>query len=436
MTEADNAHSALARTSQLINLDFFDGLVDEDAISAELRRTLIRIVADERNLAAAAGQSALVSLVQLTAMMGVDVDVVVPDVELAGAQPPLHGSMLLESLVDYGSDLIPGARIGVDLGEPDVTFVLGDARAPDGPAIRVSGGPWTASVASTAMTTGMRWDGSWPFGALASGGAAAAEALRNVLPRIARQLGVELPTRRLTFTAGQPVFLDLSIPGLHTQAIDVGDVDFVSAGAITNVAISTLMRVPDVRGHIRVIDDDDLEVSNLNRYPLARRSLVGAKKVSALADYSTSSLSIVPIENRYSADSEMPLASMVCIGVDHIPSRWAVQAAWPEWLCVGATGHLEVRVTTHVPGTPCAACAHPPDDGEDGDVPTISWVSHWAGLLQARELLAAAQGLSPTSPSYWCSPFGLMNELAIAPRPLAPRRGCRLACLASRSVAT
>ena len=74
MSTVARAHEALARTSQLINADFFDGKADEEEITAELRRTLIRVVADENNVSSASGQTALVSLVQLAAMMGFDVE--------------------------------------------------------------------------------------------------------------------------------------------------------------------------------------------------------------------------------------------------------------------------------------------------------------------------------------------------------------------------
>jgi hypothetical protein len=111
-----------------------------------------------------------------------------------------------------------------------------------------------------------------------------------------------------------------------------------------------------------------------------------------------------------------------------------VQREWPAWLCVGATSHLEVRLSAHVDPGPCAGCAHPEDEPLDGDIPTISFVSYWAGLLQARELLAAISGKSPSAPIYWCSPFGLANEYGFTPWQLAPRRSCPVPCPASRAL--
>lgn len=179
-----------------------------------------------------------------------------------------------------------------------------------------------------------------------------------------------------------------------------------------------------------MIEDDIIDASNLNRYPLARRCRVGERKAELLASFATSDLKIESVLRRYTdeARATLALAPRVCVGVDDIPSRWRVQREDPIWHCVGATSHLEVRVSTHVHGTPCAGCAHPTDDNFTGTIPTISWVSLWAGLLQARELLAAAAGVSPSAPSYWVSPFGLANSRGLVARPVAARIDCPVGC--------
>jgi hypothetical protein len=78
-----------------------------------------------------------------------------------------------------------------------------------------------------------------------------------------------------------------------------------------------------------------------------------------------------------------------------------------ESLIVGATNDHEAVVTSHHPGDPCVGCAHPdplPPSGEF--IPTISFVSFWAGLLQVCALLAElAEG--PTARRYTAFPFAL-----------------------------
>lgn len=107
------------------------------------------------------------------------------------------------------------------------------------------------------------------------------------------------------------------------------------------------------------------------------------RKADALAGERTAVFDITACPYRFDEEHGAqigPLAPRVCVGVDDIPSRWAVQREWPNWLCVGATSHLEVRVSAHVAPGPCAGCAHPEDEELPGEIPTISFVSYWAGL--------------------------------------------------------
>jgi len=102
-----------------------------------------------------------------------------------------------------------------------------------------------------------------------------------------------------------------------------------------------------------------------------------------------------PLPQRY--DPELlkriaPLAPTVVVGVDHIPTRWAVQQAKPEWLIIGATTHWSAMVSFHSEGLACARCLHNEDDPDDGLIPTTACVSFWAGLLAAAYLARHAAG--------------------------------------------
>jgi hypothetical protein len=85
-------------------------------------------------------------------------------------------------------------------------------------------------------------------------------------------------------------------------------------------------------------------------------------------------------------------------------------------------------VSAHPTGTACAGCVHPRDDDFTGEIPTISFVSFWAGLVQALELIleAAGRALRHTrSTSIW--PFGLENRHGFTRSPRTPPRGARSA---------
>lgn len=81
----------------------------------------------------------------------------------------------------------------------------------------------------------------------------------------------------------------------------------------------------------------------------------------------------------------LPLADRVLVGTDDIEARWWVHEDQPKCLYIGATGDHHAILTTHHRGEPCAGCAHnePLRLAKGEFVSTISFVSYWAGLLQA-----------------------------------------------------
>jgi molybdopterin/thiamine biosynthesis adenylyltransferase len=439
----NDAAMALARTVQLIADDVFNTLPGEDpdldaAILDGLGTTTVRIVADRENLSSAAGQTALVTLVGQIAMMGIGIDLKIPAVPFFVPQPPVEGDELRAGLLAYSRDLIPGARIGSDIGPPDLTLVLGDTDYPDdGRTLRVSGDAWRCTIAAGA--SGARWRGRWPIGALAAAGAAAPEAFRAALARVSAAADRPLPPQPgFELRLDRPIRLDLSIRGVRARPLQIGPTDAVSGGAITTSMLYCLLRIPGLSGDIRVIERDTADVSNLNRYPLLRRSDCGRGKADLLSGFGTRSLRISAAPARFdatTADALGPLASRVLIGVDDIPSRWEVQRAAPGWVCVAGTTHLFALVTTHEQGAPCAGCAHPRDEELDATIPTISFVSFWAGLMQARELLRHAAGVPASHPLINIWSAGLYGPRALQAMGLASNPDCPVQCRVSRGVA-
>jgi hypothetical protein len=271
---------------------------------------------------------------------------------------------------------------------------------------------------------------------MASAAAAAAEGLRAAAARIAEQLGCPVPRDpRWRTHPGRRVGLDLSRYQVDGPAL-VGDVDVISGGAITNAAMYALLRMRPVTAAMRIIEPDRLAMSNFNRYALARKSMEGWPKTRALQSFQTSAISITGSGETFddtAAARLAPIAPRLLVGVDHIPSRWAAQrAAAASWVCVGASSHDFVLVSAHPSGWACVGCVHTRDEGLTGNVPTISFVSFWAGLILALELIANAAARSPAgarSTHVW--PFGLDNLRGIhqftqepaagAPSAAAPR---------------
>ncbi|HEX3433828.1 MAG TPA: ThiF family adenylyltransferase [Solirubrobacteraceae bacterium] len=390
----------------------------------------VRIVADEASVANAAGQITLAATVMAIAQTGAAVRLDVPASALALEHPVLQGEDLRSALLALAGEFVQPASTSRE--EVDLAFVFGQAHP--GPAtevIHVQANDWSTDLRGSPAggLTGKR-----PFGGLLAACAAGAESLRFALRLLAESLGAK-PSGEHRLQASGDIHLELK--PLPSGGVDLGEVDVISAGAITNAALFALMAWPGCSGRLRIFDDDIAEESNLNRYALLRREHLDGAKVDALAGNATADFQIKAVPERYSKQlaSELgPLRARVLIGVDDIPSRWLVAGHAPGWVCVGATTHFEALVSEHVQGGPCPGCLHPHDDEGVGEIPTVSFVSQLAGFLQAYRLLANSQGIEPELPTL-AAPFNLGAARPLMVIGMPARADCPAGCAASRELA-
>jgi len=427
------AKEALDRTVRLVR-DAVPYDVSDDAIVERLQSFRIRCIADEANLRTHAGQTALVTLVSLAARMGIQVFLDIPEVELIGPQPPLRGTHLRTALIDFGADAVPGTAITWDTESVcDLVFALGDAPAVPAPNVwRVTGTAWAGSIAY-AISAGRRWDADWPIGAMTAAVLAASEAFKAAVRA--------LPLRPVwgEFLASCDFTTwDFEDDGLILPEDDPLPLDIISAGAIAQAALFVLFRLP-MRLAIRIFDADTTELSNINRQMLFRRSDSG-QKVDIVTRSAPALHACTPVPEHFSlavSAPHLPLARYVLVGVDDIPSRWEVQRAAQGWLGIGATTHFEVSTSSHDLGQPCAGCLHPRDDFQpDAPIPTVSFVSFWAGLALAVRFLRHIGGrpYADQRQHLWLSPLQMNQRNAALWRPAAKRRDCPVGCIASKSL--
>lgn len=421
--------AALARTTLLINRELFAGNADERSIADGLLATTVRFTADEESVSCRAGQTALVTAFTLTARLGISIELAFPNVPVVDRVAPLRLGNLVDALVELGRDLVPGVGARTHSGAVDEAFAFGS------PAL---GSPQAVSVAVSDFATVLERDGdgapclgSLPFGGFMAGAAVAAIALDAAVPRIEGATG--LPARRPRPSPGPPVHVDLSrlFPDLVTNLpVDLDGVDAVSGGAITHALVFCLLRVPGLRVRMRVIEEQHLELSNINRYAVMRASDEGTRKTQQLESAATSEVEIQGATRLFTKRTRgalAPLARRVVVGVDDVEARWWVQEENPGWLAVGATGNHLAQLTTHLPDTPCAGCVHaeplPPET-----IPTISFVSFWAGLLQACALVSGSR----LPHNFVVYPFALGGLTGIASFNPVSNPACPIGCSASR----
>ena len=386
---------ALDRTLLLMRDDLRESVRDDELLAA-LTETAVTIVADRENLSSHSAQSAFITSAILLARSGHQVFLSAPEIILAGPQPPLAAGELVEQLQITGLDLLPG--INFKRGPPkrpaDLTIVFGNTPWKGDPTktIRLYSTDWFARV--TRADIQEAWPNiSWPIGGLAAAALATPEAFKISMRKLSRWAKTpDFFAEQYAPVSGVQLNLALSS---SAKISDLGPIDFISGGAITNSALYCLLRLPNLTGSSRIIEDDVIVLSNLNRCTLFLRSRVGKSKAAELARYSTSNFPIVPIAKRYTSDTAgkiKPLADGVFVGVDDIPARWEVQRAWPKWLGIGATGHFSAMASYHTHATPCAGCLHPTDEQGVQAIPTVAFVSFWAGLWQATYYLRYLAG--------------------------------------------
>jgi hypothetical protein len=422
-------YDALARTTLLLNREFFSGEADEAKIADALLATTVRLEADEKALGSRAGQEAFVASFILIARLGIGIELAAPDVQLINAVAPLRRPTLVAGLVELGGDLVPGAGVRTERGESDDVFVFGAARSDAVHAVQVTATDFTAKL--TRGGAGAGCTGDLPLGAFVAAAAVAPIALEAAVPRIEAAVGRSV--RKPRPTAGPPVHIDLRVlfPELEDDlAREVGDIDAISGGAITHALLYCLLRFPDVRARVRVVEEQVAELSNVNRYALLRASDDGRLKIDQLKTVATPTVRVsgVPILfTKETRECVFPLSERTVVGVDDVEARWWVQEENPSWLAVGATGNHLAQLTIHVPDGPCAGCAHttplPPQT-----IPTISFVSFWAGLLQACALLCRRPLTSQGTVAY---PFALGGPAPMHRFPLVPSATCPVGCPAS-----
>ena len=261
----------------LLCRDYLSDIVSNGQICQSFQSVRVLCVADKLNLSSHSGQTCLTTTVALLSRMGMQVSLAIPEVSISRRQPPFQGTGLRDSLLASSDKLISGATVQQDESrhKPDLVFVLGDSGIENSssPTWRLSGQEWCGRITQEA-THSSAWTSEWPIGAMVSSALAAGEAFKYVMRR--------LPLRNhedYIFLEPSPACnWDFGSIGIREREIDLGDVDIISAGAITQATLYALLRVPALRMRGRIFDDDMTATTNLNRNMLSVVSDVGSGK--------------------------------------------------------------------------------------------------------------------------------------------------------------
>lgn len=406
-----HATEALDRSVRVVQ-DYADA--DAEHIVAAMLDTTVGLRADAETLATPAGRTATFASFDAIARLGARVVLDVPDLALE-LPPGYRGDTLSAALLDRSTRLITPATRGPEAC--DLTICLGRDVPPNAISI---GGSDTAMRLRLGTHAG-GWSGTLPLGAGMAGSAAGAEVARTIVSRVLN--GREGLQRFWPVT--RP--FDLGLPPIDVPTLDLGRIDFVSAGAITHAILFLLFQTPGVKLDGRLFDDDLAAADNLNRYFLLSTDDLRRRKVFALANLARGDIRLTGEKQRITRDTTLPLASSVVVGADSVVARWDAQSLAPGRVTVGATTHAHAESSSHPSGAACAGCVHSSSEDLVPVLPTISFVSLMAGTLAVSRLLASP----PEDEAHRLVALNLFNLAGEAPleiSAIARNPDCPLAC--------
>lgn len=393
---------ALDRTLLLMRDDLVPAINDTRLVAA-LMGARVALVASAADLQTHSAQCAYVTAALSIARSAHGITLIAPNVVLVGAQPPLSEKRLIDALVEIGHDLLPGFAFSTALPtDPvDLAVVFGGSpvRVAARQSVYVNARAWSTELRPAELAS--PWQGDdWPIGGIVAGTLAATEAFKCSM-RTLREFAKDHGIFDQLYAAANHFDLVMA-PAGTPRTMDVGAFDLISGGAISHGLLYTVARVPHVRGNGRVVDEERLELPNINRYALMRRSDLGTLKTHQLSRLVAPDISLLPIPARYGGDGLQGerLRSRVLVGVDDIPTRWRAQEEAPQWLGVGATTHWSAMASYHVRGLGCAQCLHPRDESGPERIPTVPFVSLLAGVHLACYFLGDLAGRLVASDQY------------------------------------
>jgi hypothetical protein len=231
--------------------------------------------------------------------------------------------------------------IGSQRASFDIVVGAADARCDR--AIFAGSDGWTTRV-STDTPSSVGSSGN-PFGAAAGACLAAALLFRSVFE-------VDVPAKE---TIHYSLFEALTAPGQqvgswHEQGLELdGPTALVGCGAVGNAAAFVLGQC-SLRGTVAVIDPEDVDLGNLQRYALTVRQDVGRAKVDVVKRaLSGSGARIVrmPVPWDQAAALKRFRWSHVIVGLDSARARRDVQASLPCWVANAWTQQDDLGVSVH-----------------------------------------------------------------------------------------
>lgn len=263
----------------------------------------------------------------------------------------------------------PEIAIETSLEQATACIAVGETPArTDAPVTYIGSSGWVALLSPVAPVSSANSNN--PFGA----GAAACFGAANVFRRVfADHLPRGLPDEPfalslLDYTRNLASSVQRDIPPTN-----LGETHLVGLGAVGNGTVWALSRAPSSIGTLHLIDEEDVDLGNLQRYVLTTQEHQGQSKVIiAATKLQGTQLVVHPHQLRWGdylrkrGDWRL---ERVAVGLDSATDRIAVQAALPKWVANAWTQAGDLGVSRHsfIGPDACLACLYLPEQETQGE---------------------------------------------------------------------
>ncbi|MFC1589729.1 E2 ligase fold family C protein [Pseudomonadota bacterium] len=200
-----------------------------------------------------------------------------------------------------------------------------------------------------------------PFGAGCAACLAAANIFRHVFTNAPLDDAITISVLDMDPQASKPL-------NPIFDKVDLGQVFLVGAGAIGNGFLWALSRYPVLSGQLNVVDHDNVDLFNIQRYVLTERKDEGTSKVKMASDLfvKDSKIKVIPISKKWEDFvSNLPedkwIFERVVSALDTANDRINLQSSLPKWIVNAWTGTGDAGVSHHdFSNHACMACLYMP----------------------------------------------------------------------------
>lgn len=325
---------------------------DLDAFGALLQSQSIAVAFDNEASGAREARTSLELLVNLLARL-------YPGLIIAGIGR--DAAKYADSLEVTAKAINPAIEVRRNLDDAVTIVAVGSPRLPSVKAFYIGSDGWVARLSTRGpLASGQS---SNPFGAGAAACFAAANVFRQVFRRQLPEAVLDKKISVSLLSYGQTP-REIQNPAL--SSVNLGSTALVGVGAVGNAFVWALSRVGEVTGSLALIDHETLDLSNLQRYVLAKQEKVAQKKPEIAASlFKTSGVQALPFNGTW-ADylrSKEFRVERAAVALDSVEDRIAVQAALPRYVINSWTQTLDIGVSRHefLGENACLACLYLPN---------------------------------------------------------------------------